>query len=224
MSHLQYRAMDALRAALALEPALSAAGVVKALQQPPDRLDTYPSVTIVPDGKFTFVAWQHDEVLDSDGEVVVVGGQPVVEVGDLRGIVRIDVATNYAPEREVIEDVILGAFNQDDTALGRLMATMADVSIAGVATSIDWPVAFLLGDEAGWREEMAFSDKRGSFLQVGLDVSVLILKKDAALITQLVAAISSDLTTAVLVPADTANLQDLEQVLINDDGTLSSYP
>jgi len=224
MSHLRYRALEALRATLAAEPALSASGLVKALPQSGDRLDAYPSVTIVPEGKFTFIAWPHREILDGAGDVVMAGGKPVFEVGELSGSLRIEVAANYPPEREALEDAIFSVFNQDDTALGRVMATMADVSVGGVATGVDWPMAYLLGEEAGWREELVFSEKRGSFLQVAVDVPVLVLKSNAWIIEQLVLAITSDITTQVLVPADIANLQDLEQVLINDDGTLSSYP
>jgi hypothetical protein len=74
---------------------------------------------------------------------------------------------------------------------------------------------------------MVFSERRWSFLQVSVDIPVLVLRRDAALVTTLVAALTTDITTVLTGPDDVAvpPLIALDQVTVADDGTVGpNYP
>jgi hypothetical protein len=210
---------DALRAAA---PELTAVEVVQA---PPDGAATYPAAAILPE-RFKLEAQGDEEVTDEDGDPIMVDATTaLMEVGSLRGTARLWVAARYPAQRALLEEKLRAAFFDDDLAPSRLLVTLENVEVLGVATGASWPVAFLL-DTSEWRDEMVFSERRWSFIQLRVDVPVLIHRRNAALVTQLIAALTTDLNTTVDDPADVAvpPLTNLELVTVADDGTVGPSP
>lgn len=222
MSRIKFLAADALRASLATEPTLTGVAT-HTIQQPPDRLAEYPAICVMPE-RFPFQPCTEESVRDEDGEPVMVDDdQAVVEVGQFSGSMRIWVGAIYPPQREVIEDAIMAAFNRDGLAPGRLLATLTDIPITGVATDAAWPVGYILED-TDWREEMAFSEQRFSMIQVAVDLPVLALRQNAWLVQQSVIAMTSDLSTEIEEPDDLDTIPDLVQIAVDEDGDLSAFP
>lgn len=199
---------------------------IQTVQAPPEHAAVYPALAILPE-RFMLSTWPDEEVLDADDAPIVLDDtNALMEVGSLRGTVRLWLAARSPAERARIEEKLAAAFFDDDLANGRLMVTLDNVEVLGVATGASWPVAFFL-DSTEWREELVFSERRWSFLQVDVDIPVLIFRKDAALVTTLVAALTTDLTTTVDDATDVAvpPLSDLTQVTVADDGTIgAAYP
>jgi hypothetical protein len=223
VSALRYAAAAALGAALeASSPTL--AGAVEVLQRPPTEAADYPRLAILPE-RFKFDPHPDLELEDEDGEPVMVndGADAVVHVGSLEGSVRLWVGARYPVQREEIEDAVLAAFCGDDRAPGRLLVTLSGLVIGGFPIAETYDVAFHFEDTE-WREELVFSQRRWSFTEVSVDVPVLVLRKDAHVVTDLVLAITSDLDTPIASDADLANLPELEQFEVAEDGSLTPYP
>lgn len=199
---------------------------ISTVQAPPEEASVYPALALLPE-RFRLVAHGDEEVVDDDGDPIMTNATTaVMEVGSLRGTVRLWLATRLTAERARLEEKVVSAFFQDDLAPSRLLVTLENVEVLGVATGADWPVAFMI-DTTEWREELVFSERRWSFIQLNVDIPVLILRKDAALVTTLVAALTTDITTTVDDPTDVAvpPLTSLEQVTVADDGTIgASFP
>jgi hypothetical protein len=213
-------------AAVAFRDAAPSLTDVQVTHAPPDQSATYPVLALLPE-RFVLEPHHDDEVLDDDGEPVMADATTaLMEVGTLRGTVRLWLAARTMPERARLEERIVAAFFADGLAPGRLQVTLDNVEVLGVATGASWPVAFFL-ENSEWREELVFSERRWSFLQVDVDIPVLVLRKDAAIVTTLVAALTTDLATQIDDPADVASppLTDLEQVTVADDGSVGpAYP
>jgi hypothetical protein len=213
-------------AAVVFRAAAPALTDVATVQAPPEAAATYPAMAILPE-RFTLEVCADEEVLDDDGEPIVLGGtNALMEVASLRGSVRLWLAARNPAERARLEERITAAFFDDGFAPGRLLVELDNVEVLDVATGASWPVAFQLRTSE-WREEMVFSERRWAFLQVDVDVPVLVFRKDAALVTTLVAALTTDLTTTLTDPDDVASppLTDLDQVTVADDGTVGpAYP
>lgn len=218
MSRVVFLAAKALEAALETETVLT--GRVEVLQQLPDLLAAYPKVVIMPE-RFKFEPALDEEVPDDDGAPVMVGDLAMMEVGHLAGSVRIWAGANHPPQREDIEDAIFRAFCREELAPGRLLVELTDVSVGGVATGADWPVAFQI-DGAEWHEELVFSEKRWSFLRADVDVPVFVMRS-APLVQDMVIALTADLETQIGAPADLALIR-LEQIAVDEDGALSTFP
>lgn len=223
MSRIVFRAAEALATALALQAALT--GKVKALQQPPDRLADYPALAVLPQ-RFLATWWTEEDVPDANGDPIFLGtggSQAVMEIGCLSGSVQLWIGAVYPIEREDLEDAVYTAFGQESLAPGRLLVTLTNVVVGGLATGADWPVAFL-HEDSEWREELAFSEQRLSFLDVQVDLPIFILRENAWRVDQYVLAITRDLATPVTAPADLDDLSDLVDVAIDETGALSSFP
>jgi hypothetical protein len=205
-------------------PSLASARVESA---PPDTASEYPAIALVPD-RFVVDPGSDDEILEEDGvHQVAPGGRPLASVGALRGSCRLFVAARLPAQRGVLEDQLTTAFFQDDTAPSRLMATLSNVEVGGIATGVDWNVAVFVADDE-WRDEMAFSERRWAYRKLDVDVPILVLRSAVtqALVTQMVATLTADLETTVDDPTDLTNpgLAPLAQRAIAADGSISLYP
>lgn len=224
MSRMQRLACNALAAKLeATNPTL--VGRVKVLQQPPDTIADYPVVVLMPE-RFTFVGLPDDEARDVNGAPIMVDTErALMHVGELRGSIRIWLASRTPGQRESLEEAVLSAFYDDGLAPGRCLATISNLEIGGFATTYDTDVAFLLSSE-DFREELVFSEKRWVFTQVDVDLPILALRREAWVVNQMVIALTEDLKTTVDVPTDvsTTKLRDLEQHTVTGAGTLGTYP
>jgi hypothetical protein len=210
---------DALRAAV---PELQ---TVQTVQAPPDGSAVYPAAAILPE-RFRLEAMGDEEVLDEDDDPIMMDGTTaLMEVGSLQGTARLWLAARYPAQRALLEEKIRAAFFQDGLAPSRLLVELENVEVLGVATGATWPVAFLL-DTSEWREELVFSERRWSFIQLRVDVPVLVPRRNAAIVTSLIVALTTDLNTTVDDPADVASppLTDIELVSVADDGTVGPSP
>lgn len=224
MSRIVFRAADALATLLAASSA-TLTGKVKVDQQPPDRVADYPLVVVLPQ-KFTPTWWTEEEVPDANGLPIFLGAggsQAVMEIGCLSGSMQIWAGAVFPVEREDLEDAITNAFGQDGLAPGRLLGSLTNVVVGGLATGASWPVAYLL-EGSEWRNELAFSEQRLSFIDLQVDLPIFVLRANAWRVEEYVLAITQDLTTPVTVPADLANLPDLAQLSVDEDGALSTFP
>lgn len=209
---------ESLRAAC---PSLAS---VRVGSSPPDVPSEYPAIALVPD-RFTIDPAPDDEVLESDGvHQVAPAGLALTSVGALRGTCRLFLAARLDAQRETLQDQTLLAFFQDDLANGRLMATLRNVEVGGIATGVDWNVAVFVADEE-WRDEMAFSERRWAYLKLEVDVPLLVLRS-SPLVTTMVALLTRDLDTTVDDPTDLAapGLAPLDSLAVASDGSLTSFP
>jgi len=210
-----------------LRAAAPAIRSVKITRTPPDQPAEYPAIALMPEGRFKIDTHGDIEVLDaSDDPVIIDGSRAVMEVGTLSGTVLLWLSARLEGQRETIADDLIAAFCGDDLANGRLLVELPNVEVSGHATGAAWPFAFFL-DDSEWRDEMVFSERRWIFMRLAVDVPILVLRENAALVTTMIAALTSDLTTVIDDPTDVAvpPLGDLQQVLVNDDGSVgATYP
>lgn len=182
---------------------------VSVLQQLPDQLAEYPKVAILPE-RFKYQAWYEGAIEDDAGEVVTVDGDPLMRVASFDGTIRLWVGSNYAAQREQVEDAILRSFHLISGAPGRIDVTIDDIEIGGVATGYDAPISFTLGPDTEWREELVFSERRWSYLMVGLSFPLYVTRSDAALVQSLWVAITGDTETTI---PDGTTAEDLGDIL-----------
>lgn len=223
MSRIKRLACEALAAKIAASHA-TLTSRVSVLQQAPDKVSDYPAVVVMPMGRFKFVGLQDDEALDSASDpIMATATSALMHVGEITGSIRIWLASRTPAQREVLEDAILSVFTDDGMASGRTLATLTDLTVGGVATGYDTPIAFLV-DSLEFHEEMVFSEKRWVFTEVSVDLPILALRRNAAIVETLVLALTTDLETTVDDPGDLATLINLEQHTVAADGVLGTYP
>jgi hypothetical protein len=209
---------------LAAIPELKAAAPT---QEVPDVPAQYPAVAVLPD-HFDIETWPEGEVEDADGVPIVLDGHlALMECGSRTGSVRIFVAARNPAERSRIEDKIYRAFLDDDAATGRLLVTLASVEVEERTTGATWPVAFVLDGE-DWAEEMAFSEKRWTYLRAFVDVPIFVLRPNAWPVTQATVELQAQPATVpiptITTPAQAAALDELEQVVTDSDGNVGPVP
>lgn len=171
----------------------------------------FPAVSVLP-GKFTFDPWQEREVDDTQADKLF------LEVGEFEGNVEIRVSARSRAQRELVEDAVLNYFLSRPLTPGVQTTTLPPVPVGGVATTYQATCAFALDDEE-WREEMAFSDKRYTFLDVEAWFPALVVRSGVYTIQQLVLAFDADVNEVVgASPAPTAPASE-EDLLIAADGT-----
>lgn len=209
--NLTYEAAKALGAALAAAaPGLN----VQVLQAEHDHPAAYPALSIVPRGrKFRP---QQDDIKDSSAATTYLASSGFYEaIFEL----RIHAATPY--ERELWEEKVQAAFFASEFTSGTLVVSVANVVAGGVTSTFtaNIPVRWRDGE---WREELAFSARRYTFVEV--DVAVPVLATRAAPTIQ---TLNLDLAqdSPDMRPVDTGAdaVQDMatQQVTINQDGSIS---
>lgn len=170
----------------------------------------FPAVRVLP-GKFTFDPWQEQEVDDSQATNLF------LEVGEFEGNIEIRVSARSKKERETIEDAILNWFLSREYTPGVQVTTLPSGQVVGgIATTYQANCAFSLEDEE-WREEMVFSDKRFTFLDVEAWFPALVVRTGVATIQSLRLVMEADVSADVTVT--TPNPSAEEGLLVADDGT-----
>lgn len=194
-----------------LPPDLSAVEVVAAEAE--DRFEG-TSIRVLP-GKFRFDPYNQADVDDTDSTILV------AEVGWWEGTTEIRCVAPTAAEREVLEDYVLNVLlGNDPLSPGVLNIRSLPVSIAGTQTSYRATVSFAL-DESEWREELAFSDKRYSFITLDTVLPALVVRGGTYTITSL--EVDFDVGTSVN-PDDLAAPTGTENLIVQDDGTVTEAP
>lgn len=222
MTAIKYAAAAVLAAAL-VDAVPELADRVQVLDAPPTEPAQYPAAAIVLDGDFPFVPGDGEEIDDANGDQVMNGPDALVEMGSLRGNLRIFVAARTPVQREQLEERILRAFLADEMAITRLLCTVRNVAIADIQTGVDWPVAFFI-ESTTWSGELVFSEKRWAFVRVEVDLPVLAYLKNVPKVTTMLAAFTTDMVTAVGDPSQLANVTDLEQYAVDEDGSYTPHP
>lgn len=223
MSLLVYTAAAALKTALEADADLF--GKVKVLQQLPDRLAGSPCVGITEDG-FDILPWPSDEVRDEDDEAIFApNGKPLFKVGELVGAWKLWVGASRDYDRQKMMDAVIRSFFGDDQAPGRILTTIPDVTIGGVATGFDATVAHLL-DEARWDNELVFSERFWVHCRVLVDLPLLVLRTGAAKVTEMYLALTTDITTDISALSGESQIQtalaNYEKHRVLADGTLTA--
>lgn len=225
MSTLIDATVLALKAALAVLPGFNLVPI-QALPHGPDRSTPYPSVVLEPGaGRWQVTLWQRDDVRDQDGELVEVGGGAyrVVQIGVLSGEIRLWCAGETPKKRGPLHDAVLNAFAGDEQAPGRLVVSLPNVPVVGLATSLTAMVGVFCDGDAEFREELVFAERRWSYIDLPAEMPVFGLASEPV-VEQMVAFLTEDLDTPVTEPADIADLSESESVLVNEDGSLSTPP
>lgn len=192
----------------------------------PDVPAVYPSLAILVDSSKD-ETWTEIEVEDENGDAIVLDGSlAVMEVGQSSLDVRIFLAARTPRERSRIGRQLRRAFYDDDVAGGRLTVTIPNIEADDRPTGKAWPISFFL--EGGeWVDEMAFSEKRWTYLRASVDVPILILRGDATPVTSMRVELSASPTTtpvALTDPSQVAALDPLDIATINADGSVGPTP
>lgn len=201
--------VDSLAAALkaALPPTVDVGACAADWEEP----TKFPAVRILP-GKFTFDSWQEEEVDDTQADKLF------LQVGEFVGNVEIRVSARSRREREVVEDLVTHYFLERPYTPGTQITILPEALVGGCVTSYKAFCAFTLED-SDWREEMVFSSKRFSFLDVEATFPALIVRKNVFTIEQLVLVLEADVRADVnVVPTDPTTIGG-EDLIVNEDGT-----
>lgn len=236
MSVIVRQVGDALAAAIhAAAPGLRHPPTVIAAV--PSHAAEYPAAAISLE-RFTLQLHNEQEILVDDAGAPLIGsaagidgagnlaelaaGVYLVSVGTIRGRGRIWVGARLAPKREELEEAIRLLFFTDDAAPGRYDATIRP-RVAGYTLPFDWTVAVLLAGSE-WSSEFAFSERLWAWIDITVDVPLLVPRR-APIASTLVLAVTSDISTAVATPDDLDALNPaLEQHQVAADGTVAAYP
>lgn len=206
MSTIKRAALDALASAL---QAFTGSVPVKAVQADYEKDMVHPSIQLMP-RKFTFNSF-NDEELDSS-----VSDHLLVNVGCFEGQMEIRVGALSRSEREAIQELVWGAFCQDELRSGIIVAQTPAVLVMGTQYLAQATVVAQFPDDDGseeWREEMVFTAERYSYLTVGVSYPALV-SRVAYDINELSVAFTEDLTSD-----DPAIDEERE---INQDGTATN--
>lgn len=182
-----------------------------------------PNADIGDPGYLLAGSYATDENNDLVEGVVYVdpSGSSLSHVGSIRAKGRIWVGTRLPSQREQIEEDIELAFQSDRAAPGRLLVSIAGVTIAGMTIPFGFGT-FDHGDNT-WEGEHAFEERLWCYLAFDLDAPILI-PRDEPIVEQLILAITSDLDTPVDSAEDLSNLADIDQMTVNEDGEVDPYP
>lgn len=205
---LRQRAIEALGEAVRpfLEPDVHEVLTVEA---DPDARPCYPNLLVRAVGRFTFEAFE-------DEQVAATARTQTVHVGDMSGVVELVLGATSAPERERLGSRVLDAFLQDELRRGVLVVRLRGLEVSGYPLAAEVPVAFCLSDD-GWRDELVFDRKRYQTLTVSVDFPVLVTRSNVPDISELVLALTGDVTSE-----DTPT--DYVQVGVEADGDLTPHP
>lgn len=194
----------------------------------PDVPVEYPSIAVLIES-MTDVYGADIEMEDEDGDPIMFdGSSALMEVGTTSVSPRLFLAARTPGERAKLGGKIKRAFADDDIASGRLLVTITNIAIDGQATPATYPIAFFLDGE-DWSDEMAWSEKRWTYLRLQVDVPILVLRKDATPVTSAQVTVAASTTmdlTPLTSPDQIADLDpaDTLTVTINADGTVGPTP
>lgn len=167
MSAVVYHGLKALKTAVV---AASVATADQVREVPADAVqnETMPGIAFVP-GKFT-VEWH------TPAEVAVPGsGYQLVKVGEATGPIEVRIQRQHAAQRETLQDAFMALFMSDPDVPGGLSVLTEALTLQGIATGYQAPVAFEL-EEWEWDDERVFDVARYSFLTLQATFPVLYVR------------------------------------------------
>jgi PKD repeat protein len=179
-------------------------GKVSAVADGPQTNAGCLALKVLPD-QMSFEPAQADEVYSANPD----DGKVIVDVGSFTGLYTLQLFASSPSERELYEQQIMDLFLKTVWAPGTIYVTTPNLTINGYASLYSAEIKVRL-DSEDWSEELAFEQKRSSFVEVYIDFPAL-TTFDAANLTSLQIALS-DLDSTVV--TDIAEIQD--------DGSLAS--
>jgi hypothetical protein len=191
-----------------LPPALGVSVKVAAAADPEEKND-FPSLKVLPQS-FTFTPLQELEVDDTNPDLLL------SEVGEFEGMVEIRISARNLPEREAIQDAVMQAFLEPELSPGVITLATDPPIVNGVQLAKGTFVSFQL-DSEDWRDELAFSKKRYTFLECTAQFPALIVR-NVKTINELILALEVDLNDLNEPDAEIAT--ELEDFVVQSDGTL----
>lgn len=150
------------------------------------------------------------DLLAPAGAAVIAPGVHLSKIGSLRSSGKIWVGCRLAPQREQTEVRIARLFTEDTAAIGRLMLELKSPIVDDISLPWTWPVA-AFADDTSWTAEHAFSERLWSWMDVDLEIDVLVPRRDPLMNTILL-AIQAE--TGTPLPATVPDFASLEQITI----------
>jgi hypothetical protein len=144
------------------------AGKVSSEVEDPGKMAPCLAVKVLPD-EFSFEPAQADEVYSADPD----DGKVVVDVGSFSGLFTIQLFAVGKEERGKYEQKLIDMFMSTEWAPGTIFVNTPNLTVNGYASLYSAELRVRLGSE-DWSDEFAFESKRYSFLEVSVDLPVLI--------------------------------------------------
>lgn len=232
-----------MQAALAFGDILNAtlrlASPTTVIEAPPNEMASYPACALWIEHWRPKWMQNADLVVNADGEPMigtlasiteqpagpftVAPGVTISKVGELRMTGRLWTGSRLPDQRAEMGGKILGLF-ADRVAPGTLVCTMNRPKVGGYTLPVDWVAVVTIDQEAQWSQEMAWAERLWDWIPFRLEVDLLVPRTDPVL-TQMVLAFTTDLTTSVAAPADVAKAIDLEQFTVGAQADeIDPYP
>jgi hypothetical protein len=199
-SRIKFRACAALASALeAAVPRL--AGKTMVARSDAERWAVYPGLCVVP----LRMRYEAGQACERDFGDIATSGPPLgtltEQVGAFTGIVRLQLTALSAPAREDLEDAVVNYLLSWEGHPGVRVITLPDLEVGGVATLYEAPCAFTL-DDAEWRDEQVYEQKRFTWIDLDLATPALIARDDVPQLQQIIFAFETDLAQTETVQVD----------------------
>lgn len=208
MSNFRRQAADALAAAI--DSVIGSHEPTQVIDANPSEVADYPRVAITIE-RFPIEIHSEEELMvDSGGEVLVGAKADLLglltagsaradsqhrlsKIGSFRGFGRVWAGCRYPSKREEVEYAITCAFNQDESALGRLLVPIAHPRIGSVELPWSWTAAFFIKEQS-WNDEHAFEERLWTWTNFDVEVDVLVLRT-SPMINQIMLALNAHRTS-----------------------------
>lgn len=120
--------------------------------------------------KFTLDPMQADPVLEP-----TTAGTQVDCIGEVNGVIELQLLTNTDVDREAIEDAINHTFWSQDGRPGIIVVNLPQVQINGAVTAYSPSCAYSHSHE-DWNDEFAFSNRKWRFLDIDVTFPALVAR------------------------------------------------
>lgn len=175
----------------------------------PQESASWPSLQILPRAS-TFLPWQEEVVEDTSTAATI-------HLGTWESVFELRLSARNEREREDVEQALLDLFQQRELSPGIIVLQLDNIQVGSRTTAFSPAITYAL-DREDWQEELVFSQKRFSFLDIDVVMPVLVNRTPVYDIDQLILAVTEDLTT------EDAEDIPVEEVSIDEDGFLSAVP
>lgn len=176
------------------------AGKVTAVAAGPETTMPCLSAKVITD-TFVFEPSQEDEVYEADPD----DGKIITDVGSWIGNFTIELYATTPAERELYEQAIIDLFQVTEWAPGTIYVDLPALTIGGYVSLYQAQIKYRLEQEQ-WLDEMAFENKRFSFLDIFVDYPALVTR------------VAKDLDIKLAL-ANIDSLEIIDLVHVNEDGT-----
>jgi len=187
-------------------PAL--AGKVSSVTAGPQEFANCLAVKILMD-QLTFDPSSSDEVYEADPD----DGKVVVDVGCFYGLITLQLFTNSPAEREEYEQKIIDLFLRTVWSPGTAFLATPNLIINGYNSLYSSELRARL-DSTQWEDELAFENKRYSFIEITIDYPALTTYDAANLKSLQVCLSDTGKPVATLADIDSGN-----RVEVQEDGS-----